>query len=115
MKHADFQLGMLFWCTERPHRPWRVTDIGTRVVVALQIDYIFNPETGAYDIPDPFYDEYRTHHLLECVFHETELEHCMLANSHVPPFDIRALPGFAAPVTAEDADAVAMVTQGDLF
>lgn len=37
MKHSEFKIGETFWCGGRQ---WRCTDIGTRVVVAIQIDSV---------------------------------------------------------------------------
>ena len=35
MKHSDFNLGTVFWSSDRQ---WRCTDVGTRVIVAIRID-----------------------------------------------------------------------------
>lgn len=37
MKHQDFSIGMEFRCGDRL---WKVTDVGTRTVVAIRIDSI---------------------------------------------------------------------------
>ena len=36
MKHSEFEIGKTFWCGGRP---WRCTDIGTRVIVAIRLDH----------------------------------------------------------------------------
>lgn len=37
MRHAEFQIGGLFWCGRRQ---WRCTDIGTRVITAIRLDHV---------------------------------------------------------------------------
>lgn len=37
MKHSDFQIGTEFYVGDRR---WRVTDVGTRVVVAIRLDEV---------------------------------------------------------------------------
>jgi len=35
MRHSDFRIGEVFWCSGRQ---WRCTDIGTRTVLAIRLD-----------------------------------------------------------------------------
>src|SRR5208282_6608529 len=37
MKHSEFTLGGLFWCSGRQ---WRCTDIGSRTIIAIRIDSV---------------------------------------------------------------------------
>ena len=37
MKHSDFQIGATFWCGGHE---WRCTDIGTRTIIAVQVDEV---------------------------------------------------------------------------
>jgi hypothetical protein len=40
VKHSDCEIGKTFWCGGRP---WRCTDIGTRVIVAIRLDHDDDP------------------------------------------------------------------------
>jgi antitoxin ParD1/3/4 len=44
MRHEEFTIGGIFWCGGRQ---WRCTDIGTRVIVAMQFDLIEVESTRA--------------------------------------------------------------------
>ena len=57
MQHADFQIGMEF-LTVTGH--WRVTDIGTRTVIAIKIDQTDprNYNGPPYSIVESVFDEY---------------------------------------------------------
>lgn len=37
MRHSDFRIGDMFWCSGRQ---WRCTDIGTRTVLAIRLDSV---------------------------------------------------------------------------
>ena len=68
MKFEDFHIGLLFKSPDRPHRPWRCTDIGYRVIVAVQVDYLRDGTIdGFYDDPE---------RCLESVFRAHEMERC---------------------------------------
>jgi hypothetical protein len=57
MKHDDFQIGMEFFtATGR----WRVTDIGTRTIIAIKLDQSDprNYNGPPYSIPESVFDEY---------------------------------------------------------
>ena len=57
MEHADFQIGMEFFtATGR----WRVTDIGTRTIVAIKLDQTDprNYNGPPYSIVETVFDEY---------------------------------------------------------
>ena len=62
MEHADFQIGMEFR-TVTGH--WRVTDIGTRTVIAIKLD---QDDPRNYNGPP--------YSILENVFDEYDLEGC---------------------------------------
>lgn len=57
MKHGDFKIGTEFYCG--PQR-WRCTDIGTRVIVAIELrsgrreDWYNGPP---YALPETVFDE----------------------------------------------------------
>ena len=40
MKHSDFKIGLEFWMGETK---WRVTDIGTRTIVAIKLNHEDDP------------------------------------------------------------------------
>jgi hypothetical protein len=62
MKHADFQIGTEFLtATGR----WRVTDIGTRTVIAIKLD---RPDMGDFNGPP--------YSVLESVFDEYDFDGC---------------------------------------
>jgi Protein of unknown function (DUF2442) len=46
MEHHEFRIGMTFWCGDRP---WRCTDVGTRVITAIELGPHRVVESG----PDP--------------------------------------------------------------
>lgn len=109
MQHADFHIGLVFWSTSRPHRPWRCTDVGSRVITAVQIDFLID---GAID---PFYDD--PDGLLECVFQPREFECCSV---EIPP-ECERLRNWAPArpllpeITSDDVEAVQKAQQEDLF
>jgi hypothetical protein len=37
MKHSDFAIGTIFWCSGRQ---WRCTDVGQRIIAAIRIDEV---------------------------------------------------------------------------
>ena len=57
MKHADFRIGMEFLTAAGR---WRVTDIGTRTVIAIKLDQTDprNYNGPPYSIPEDVFDEY---------------------------------------------------------
>ena len=63
MKHSEFKIGMEFLCGDRL---WRVTDIGTRVIVAIPLDKVekATPQDGRITIETL------------SVFDENEIEGC---------------------------------------
>ena len=79
MQHSDFKMGLDFTCAGRQ---WRCTDIGTRVIVAIPIDYAeistsdgetINTETRVLtekDLSGP------TYFLAERVFDEDDFVAC---------------------------------------
>jgi hypothetical protein len=56
MEYRDFKIGLEFYCGDHH---WKCTDIGTRVIVAIQIDldtsYLNGPP---YAIREIVFDEY---------------------------------------------------------
>jgi hypothetical protein len=57
MEHADFRIGMEFFtATGR----WRVTDIGTRTIIAIKLDHTDprNYNGAPYSIVESVFDEY---------------------------------------------------------
>ncbi len=87
MEHADFKIGMTFWCDDRP---WRCTDIGTRTIIAIRIDEAAietpNEETGALSKCNLSYAEAQADNwfngppygIPESVFDEDDLAGCSL-------------------------------------
>jgi hypothetical protein len=58
MKHSDFEIGKSFWCGGRP---WRCTDIGTRVILAIRLDHEDDPSWyngPPYAVGENAFDEY---------------------------------------------------------
>ena len=47
MKHSEFHIGLEF-TTDKPAR-WRCTDVGTRTIVAIELDH--DPDWWAYKGP----------------------------------------------------------------
>lgn len=70
MKHSDFVIGETFWWSRLP---WRCTDIGTRIVMAIRLDTY--PEGCSFGAPP--------NGLLEIVFDESAVKECGIA----PPLD----------------------------
>jgi hypothetical protein len=69
MQHSDFTIDLVFWSADRPHFPWRVTDIGRRTIIAMQID----SEKAGLEF---FQQEPRTY--IEHVFAEDDLAGCTI-------------------------------------
>ncbi len=60
MKLQEFEIGQTFWCGGRP---WRCTDIGTRVIVAIRLDHDDDPSWyngPPYALAEQCFDEYDT-------------------------------------------------------
>jgi hypothetical protein len=58
MKHSEFEIGKTFWCGGRP---WRCTDIGTRVIVAILLEHDDDPtwyNGPPYAVAESPFDEY---------------------------------------------------------
>lgn len=89
MLHRDFQIGLKFWWGDGL---WRVTDIGTRTVIAIRIDRI-EIEGGAADHTPLSSIDLATaeaagwfdgppYGVLEIVLDEVDVETCWLASPH---------------------------------
>jgi len=65
MRHGEFQIGGIFWCGGQR---WRCTDVGTRVITAIQLDH--EDDQSWYDGPP--------YAVAEVVFDEYDLEGCSL-------------------------------------
>ena len=63
MQHTDFEIGLEFECGGRR---WRCTDLGTRTVIAIPLEY---PE-------DPSWYNGPPYAVAETVFDEYDLEGC---------------------------------------
>lgn len=85
MRHNHFTIGLEFWVGDRQ---WRCTDIGTRTIVAIQIDPV---EIAVFDkgvaterrltraeAEDLHWFEGPPYELRETVFDENDLESCSL-------------------------------------
>jgi prevent-host-death family protein len=58
MRREDFRIGGTFWSGGRP---WRCTDIGTRVITAIQLDHEDDPSWyngPPYAVAESVFDEY---------------------------------------------------------
>jgi hypothetical protein len=57
MKHSDFKIGMDFFTASGP---WRVTDVGTRTIIAIKLDQKDerNYNGPPYSIVETVFDEY---------------------------------------------------------
>jgi len=67
MKHADFHVGLEF--VGRAGFRWRCTDVGTRTILAIQLDR-----------KDPNWYQGPPYIATEVVFDEHEIEHCHLSD-----------------------------------
>lgn len=102
MKYGEFQIGTEFWSAERPHFKWRCTDVGTRVVVAIQLC----EPLEVFDGPATNW--------LESVFNEDELEHCTLERG-VDSENALILPGKVVVEGSEMPDASTVPEQLGMF
>jgi hypothetical protein len=71
MQHSDFKIGMIFWSSLRAAQAYKVTDIGSRVIVAALHVEGFNADSR----------------WLEFVFNEGELACCTLTEPDAAPAD----------------------------
>jgi hypothetical protein len=58
MKHSEFEIGKKFWCGGRP---WRCTDFGTRVIIAILLEHDDDPSWyngPPYAVGENYFDEY---------------------------------------------------------
>jgi hypothetical protein len=58
MQHNEFAIGATFWCGGRP---WRCTDIGTRVITAILLEHDDDPSWyngPPYAVAESVFDEY---------------------------------------------------------
>jgi hypothetical protein len=56
MKHADFKIGKVFYTDQGP---WVCTDIGTRVIIAVEKKYADKwPNGPPYEVMELVFDEY---------------------------------------------------------
>jgi hypothetical protein len=62
MKHSDFSIGMEFWMSDNR---WRCTDIGTRTVIAINLDK-----------DDPSWYNGPPYAVAEAVLDENDIEAC---------------------------------------
>jgi len=69
VKHEDFKIGLEFWMSEVR---WRVTDIGTRTVIAINID-AHEKDQSWFDGPP--------YEVVEVVLDEYDLPVCSLEES----------------------------------
>lgn len=71
MNHSDFHIGLEFTSKLRTSQPYICSDIGTRVIVAIMDDEVWNSRPDRGPLRDgPSSDR------LEFVFNERELEFC---------------------------------------
>lgn len=82
MTLGDFRIGLLFETPDRPHQPWRCTDIGSRVIVAVQVDHLRDGTV------DHFYDD--PERCLESVFQAHEMMQCRPIRKAKPQGDLFA-------------------------
>lgn len=93
MQHSDFHLGMTFWVQDRAY-PWRVTDIGTRTIVAIQIDPAVSPDW--YNGPP--------YSVLEFVMDEYDFPACGLTREGAPSLGVTGMRSVAAEEPPEEED-----------
>ena len=58
MERNEFEIGKTFWCDGKP---WRCTDIGTRVIAAIRLDRDDDPSWyngPPYAVAESVFDEY---------------------------------------------------------